>query len=170
MRIFIIAGPNGAGKTTFAREFLPQEGRCPTFVNADLIASGLSPFNPELAAIKAARLMLEEITQHAASGHDFAFETTLAGRGYLQLIRKWKAQNYRITLVFLGLSDPELAIARVALRVSQGGHHVPEPIICRRFTSGLYNFENYYKQEVQVWQRYDNSGREPVLIEQGANP
>ena len=97
--IIVIAGPNGAGKTTFAREFLPNEAACPLFVNADLIAAGLSPFNPELAAIAAGRLMLEQIANHARRGQSFSFETTLSGRGYVRLIRQWRSDGDRKSVV-----------------------------------------------------------------------
>ncbi|MDR3616411.1 MAG: zeta toxin family protein [Candidatus Obscuribacterales bacterium] len=139
-KILIIAGPNGAGKSTFAREFLPNEAECPVFINADLIAAGLSPFQPELAAIKAGRLMLNEIKEHARRDHSFAFETTLAGRAYVQMIQGWRAQEYQVKLFFLSLSNPEEAIARVAERVAQGGHHVPDDVVRRRFAAGLLNF------------------------------
>lgn len=122
----IIAGPNGAGKTTFAREFLPNEAGCPIFVNADLIAAGLAPFAPETAAIRAGRLMLQEMGRHFLARENFAFETTLSGRGYLRLIEQWQRAGYRVKLIFLQLASPEEAIARVMLRVRQGGHNVPE--------------------------------------------
>lgn len=166
-KIIIVAGPNGAGKTTFAREFLPNEAGCPTFVNADLIAAGFSPFQPELAAFKAARLMLEVIAEHAKRGEDFAFETTLAGRSYLRMIRLWRQDGYRVKLVFLVLATPEEAIARVEQRVAQGGHNVPDLVVRRRFSAGLHNFETIYSQEVDVWQRYNNSGDVPLLIDEG---
>jgi predicted ABC-type ATPase len=170
-KIIIIAGPNGAGKTTFAREFLPNEAACPVFVNADLIAAGLSPFQPELAAVKAARVMLEQIGEHVRLSESFAFETTLAGRGYLQMIRQWRQQHgYRVKLLFLALATPEEAIARVAQRVKQGGHNIPDEVVRRRFDAGLRNFETIYRQEVDVWQRYNNSGDEPSLIDEGGKP
>ena len=123
--IIIIAGPNGAGKTTFARQFLPNEAGCPIFVNADLIAAGLSPFSPEHAAIKAGRLMLEELADHAQRGDSFAFETTLSRRAYVRMIRQWRAQGYRVKLIFLALASPEEAIARVVQRVAQAGISCP---------------------------------------------
>lgn len=166
-KIIIIAGPNGAGKTTFAEEFLPKEAGCPVFVNADLIAAGLAPFEPERAAFRAGRLMLEEIFIHARRGESFAFETTLSGRGYARLISGWRADGYLVKLFFLRLATPELAIARVRQRVREGGHNVPEPVIRRRFEAGRHNFENMYKPAVNEWALYDNSGREPVLIEEG---
>ena len=140
-RIMIIAGPNGAGKTTFAREFLPNEADCRNFVNADLIAAGLSPFAPELAAFKAGRLMLEAISEHARRGESFAFETTLSGLTYAQMIPAWQADGYSVTLIFLSLPNAEMALARVAGRVAQGGHNVPEVIVRRRFAAGIRNFD-----------------------------
>ena len=167
-RIIIIAGPNGAGKTTFAREYLPQEADCPTFVNADLIAEGLSPFRPDVAAIRSGRVMLSEINRHARAGRSFAFETTLSGLGYVRRIRRWRAGGYRVTLLFLSLPTPEDAIARVEERVAKGGHNVSEEVIRRRFASGWRNFTRIYRREVDEWSWYDNSGREPFLIESGS--
>ena len=165
--IIIVAGPNGAGKTTFARSFLPAEGGVPRFINADLIAAGLAPFEPDTAAIRAARLMLTEIASCVRNGDSFAFETTLSGLGYLKQIEHWRAQGYVVTLYFLSLPDVETAIERVGLRVRQGGHDIPEAVIRRRFTSGLRNFHQYYNLAVDDWMLYDNSGVAPVLIEWG---
>lgn len=167
-RIVIIAGPNGAGKTTFAREFLPNEGDCLNFVNADLIAAGLSPFAPELAAFKAGRLMLEEIASHVKRGDSFAFETTLSGLTYARMITAWRLTGYTVELAFLSLPDAEMAIERVAIRVKQGGHNVPEDVIRRRFAHGINNFERY-KLLVDSWQLYDNSAIPAALIEEGQN-
>ena len=139
-KIIIIAGPNGAGKTTFARSFLPAEAQCPRFINADLIAAGLSPFAPELEAIRAGRLMIGEIRNCVARGESFALETTLSGLGYFKHILEWRAHNYRVSLYFLALPNVEMAIARVADRVRQGGHDIPESVIRRRFVAGFYNF------------------------------
>src|SRR5262245_58874604 len=132
-RILIVAGPNGAGKSTFAREYLPNEAGCPVFVNADLIAAGLSPFEPDSAAIRAGRLMLEEIDRYVVSGTSFAFETTLSGRAYARRIVEWQHAGYRVEMVFLWLPSVDLAIARVAARVRQGGHDVAEAVIRRRY-------------------------------------
>lgn len=132
-----------AGKTTFAREFLPNEANCPNFVNADLIAAGLSPFAPDSAAFKAGRLMLQEIASHVNRGEGFAFETTLAGLTYIQMIPVWRSSGYKVELAFLSLPDVEMAIERVAIRVKQRGHNVPEEVIRRRFVHGLTNFERY---------------------------
>jgi predicted ABC-type ATPase len=168
-KIIILAGPNGAGKTTFARSFLPQEAQCPHFINADLIAAGLSPFAPEAAAIKAGRLMLEEVAACVGRGESFAFETTLSGQGYLRHIDQWRAQGYRVDLYFLTLPSAEAAMARVAERVSQGGHDIPEPVIRRRFAAGRRNFDQHYKAKVDAWALYDNAGTMPVLLEWGEN-
>ena len=165
-KIIIIAGPNGAGKTTFAEEFLPREANCPIFVNADLIAAGLAPFDPDRAAFKAGRLMLVEIAEHSRRGESFAFETTLSGRGYARLIPAWRAQGYMVKLFFLRLASPELAIARVRQRVREGGHNVPEPTI-RRFVAGLRNFKEIYQPAVSEWAIYENSGTSPLLLEEG---
>lgn len=164
-KIVIIAGPNGAGKTTFAREFLTGEARCPIFINADLIAAGLSPFAPELAAIKAGRLMLSAIDEHVNKGDSFAIETTLSGLGYTRAISEWQNLGYHIKLIFLQLPDVETAIFRVAERVKQGGHNIPEVVIRRRFESGLKNFEHTYKPLVDVWLHFNNAGEMPTLID-----
>ena len=168
-KVIIIAGPNGAGKTTFARSFLPEEAQCRRFINADLIAAGLSPFAPEAAAFKAGRLMLEEIAASVRRDESFAFETTLSGLSYLAHIREWRASGYQVSLLFLSLPNPEVAIARVAEPVRQGGHHVPEEVIRRRFAAGLRNFEQAYKTAVDMWAKDDNVGEEPVLLEWGGN-
>lgn len=167
-KIVIIAGPNGAGKTTFAREFLPHEASCPIFVNADLIAAGLSPFQPETVAVRAGRLMLEEMARHASNGHNFAFETTLAGLGYARMIDAWRAHGFRIKLIFMSLASADQARARVAMRVRQGGHHVPEDTIRRRFAAGLRNLQQVYRDRVDEWQWIDNSGMTPRLHKEGS--
>lgn len=166
-RIIIIAGPNGAGKTTFAREFLPLEVGITTFINADLIAAGLSPFAPELAARRAARLMLEEIDRCMAEGISFAFETTLAGKAYAHRINDWQKLGYSVKLVFLQLQSVEQAMARVELRVRQGGHAIPTEVIERRFKASLSNFESLYRPLVNEWQRIDNGGSIPLLLSEG---
>lgn len=168
-KIIIIAGPNGAGKTTFARSFLPAEAQCPRFINADLIAAGLSPFAPEAAAVKAGRLMLKEIDECVAREESFSFETTLSGLAYVRHIEQWRKKGYHIILFFLSLPSAELAIARVAERVKQGGHDIPERTIRRRFAAGLRNFEQHYRGIVDAWALYDNAGDEPVMMEWGEN-
>jgi len=164
---FIIAGPNGAGKTTFAREFLPREAECPLFVNADLIAAGLSPFAPGAADIRAGRLMLREIAAHVRRMESFAFETTLSGRRYSREIPRWQRIGYRVKLVFLRLANVTIAIERVRVRVKQGGHPIPEEVIRRRYETGWKNFQEVYKDLVDVWVLYDNSGEKPVLLDTG---
>ncbi len=167
-RALIIAGPNGAGKTTFAHEFLPQEAGVLAFVNADAIAAGLS-LDPARAAARAGRIMVQAIRDYVARGEDFAFETTLAGRRYAQAIPRWQAAGYRVGMIFIALSSAEVAIARVASRVSRGGHSVAEDVIRRRFATGRENFERIYKRLVDEWRLYDNSGSRPLLIDQGEN-
>ena len=156
-RIIIIAGPNGAGKTTFASEYLPNEANCPTFINADLIAAGLNPFQPERAAFQAGRMMLEMIDACVGRGENFAFETTLSGRGYARMIPRWREQGYSIRLLFLQLPIPEAAIARVKQRVAMGGHNIQEDVIRRRFHLGWRNFEQVYRGLVDEWETWDTS-------------
>jgi len=166
--IVIIAGPNGAGKTTFARAFLARTGM--RFINVDLIAAGLSPFAPESMALRAGRLMLEEITASVMRDENFAFETTLSGLGWLHHIRQWRKNGWRIVLYFFALQHVDIAIERVAERVRQGGHSIPEFVIRRRFAAGLRNFEQHYKPVVNVWKYYDNSNRLPGFLGSGENP
>ena len=149
-RVLIIAGPNGAGKTTFARQFLPREGDCTNFVNADLIAAGLSPFRPEVAAIPAGRIMLAEIARLFSEGNNFAFETTLSGRTYAKMIPKWQSADYSVEMIFLKLNSVRLAEARVRDRVRQGGHSIPLDVIRRRFQAGWANFETLYRPLVNA--------------------
>jgi len=164
-RIFIIAGPNGAGKTTFAKEYLPNEADCPIFVNADLIAAGLAPFDPAKAAIAAGRLMLSELKRHADNRQSFAFETTLSGSSYSRMIPDWQRSGYLVKLIFLKLNSADDAVNRVAQRVRHGGHDIPEETIRRRFTKGLVNFRDLYAPLVDSWTLYDNSEDVPVMID-----
>jgi predicted ABC-type ATPase len=166
LKILILAGPNGAGKTTFAREFLTCEAGCPVFINADYIAHGLSPFSPEDAAAKAARLMINELESYISQRRSVAFETTLSGRRYMRLIPQWREYGYRVKLIFLFLASAEVAVARVANRVAQGGHDIPEHVIRRRYEMGRRNFEETYKPLVDSWALYDNSGTAPLLIDE----
>jgi predicted ABC-type ATPase len=168
-RALILAGPNGAGKTTFAREFLTAEANCPTFINADLIAAGLSPFLPNVAALEASHLMREHMHRCVARRQDFAIETTLAGRAYIHLIREWRAAGYRTKLLFLELPSVELAVQRVRERVAVGGHDVPENDIRRRFVRGLANFRTIYRSIVDAWQLFDASEWPPALVDEGVN-
>ena len=157
-RSIIIAGPNGAGKTTFAREFLLKDAGIVHFVNADLLAAGLSPLKPDLAALSAGRLFLGELDRLAKARQDFAFESTLSGLTYLSRIKQWKAAGYRIEIVFLRVSPVPLLLRRITARVKQGGHDVPRADVLRRFVRGWENFENAYKPLADVWTVYDNSG------------
>ncbi len=161
--LYIIAGPNGAGKTTFARKFLPQYAECLEFVNADLIAGGLSPFAPERAAILGGRLMLEQIHSLAERGLDFGFETTLSGKTYVKLLRDMKKRGI-IHILFLWITNVELALERIQLRVRNGGHHIPETIVRRRFSRSLSNFFRFYQQLADSWTIFDNSGDVPKMI------
>lgn len=167
-RILIIAGPNGAGKTSFALEVLPNEASCLTFINADLIAAGISPYHPETAVIRAGRVVVQLIREHVRRGESFAFETTLSGRSYANMIPRWREQGYWVKLLFLRVPSPELAIDRVRHRVREGGHDVPESIVRRRHLTGWQNFETLYRHLVDEWAVYDNSGEIPVLLEEAS--
>jgi predicted ABC-type ATPase len=169
-KIIIIAGPHGAGKTVFARSFLPEEAACTRFINADLIAAGLSPFSPGDALTRANRLMLEEIHACARRGESFAFETTLSGLGYVDLIWKWQEMGYRVNLYFLCLAGADIAVARVAERERQGGCGIPEEIVRQHYAAGLSNFEKYYRKSADAWVMYDNSVEQPRFLEFGENP
>ncbi len=166
-RCIVIAGPNGAGKTTFAKEFLPKEASVVHFVNADLIASGLSPFDPNLAGRTAGRLVLEELDRLADKRKDFAFESTLSGLTYVQRLKNLKSAGYRIEMIFLWLSSPRVALRRIAMRVRQGGHDVPRHEALRRFDRGWKNFHAVYRSLADTWSVYDNSEDIPRLIEVG---
>jgi predicted ABC-type ATPase len=162
--VYIIAGPNGAGKTTFATKFLPEYVKCPNFVNADLIAQGLSPFSPGAVAIKAGKLVLEQIHYFANKGVDFAFETTLAGKLYVNLLKSLKAKGYNICLFFLWVPNTDLAVSRIKNRVAQGGHDVPTKDVLRRFNRSISNFFRLYQPFLDSWILFDNSGAVPILI------
>lgn len=136
---WIVAGPNGVGKTTFALEYLPRVVGCRVFVNADLIAAGIAPLAPERGRVSAGRIFLREIEQNIASRRDFGFETTLSGWAHLGLVRRLKADDWRVELNYLALPDVEAAKLRVAERMSHGGYDIPVPDIERRFRRGLDN-------------------------------
>jgi predicted ABC-type ATPase len=163
-RCIIIAGPNGAGKTTFAREYLPKGLGVVNFANADLLAAGLSPLKPELAALKAGRLFLAELDRLAAERRDFGFESTLSGLTYMTRLKRWKSEGYRIEIVFFRLVSAQLALRRIASRVKQGGHNVPQADVLRRFERGWRNFESAYKPLADSWAAYDPSGNQLQLI------
>ncbi len=164
-QVIVIAGPNGAGKTTFAREFLPKEAATVDFINADLIASGLSPFAPESAAIEASKLMLVRIEECCRREKSFGLESTISGKAYLRLIPKWQRQGYFVVLHFLRLPSVELAINRVALRVRHGGHHIPDDVVKRRYERGLMHLQDY-QNAVDDWKIWDTSHGEPELIDE----
>ena len=165
-KCYIIAGPNGAGKTTFANEFLPIEAECLNFINADLIAKGLAPFQPEKVAIAAGKIMIQQMNELVRKNESFAFETTFSGKEYANKIRNWKSQNYEIIIYYLKLPSVDLAIERVRLRVAQGGHNVPEHVIRRRYDRSWENFQQIYKHLADSWTMFDNSGKLPVIIEE----
>jgi predicted ABC-type ATPase len=167
--VYIIAGPNGAGKTTFAKMFLPEYAKCPNFVNADLIAQGLAPFEPRRAAIKSGRLVLQQIREFAGRQVDFAFETTLSGKSYAGLVKDLKEQGYTIHLFFLWFPGPDLAIERIKDRVKEGGHDVPAEDVRRRFSRGIHNFFKLYEPLLDSWMLFDNSQAKPVLIAKRRN-
>ena len=167
--VYIVAGPNGSGKTTFAIEFLPEYASCKHFINADLIARGLSPFSPGAAAITAGKLVLEQIHQFANRGVDFAFETTLSGKLYVNLFKSLKKKGYKIHLFFLWIPEANLAVSRIQSRVAQGGHDVPTRDVLRRFDRSITNFFTLYQSLADSWMLFDNAGFIPVLIAQGRN-
>src|SRR5436853_1131671 len=168
-RIVIIAGPNGAGKTTFAREFLPREAGLPEFINADLIAQGLSPFAPERAAMAAGRIMIRMIREKVRRRESFAFETTLSGRNYARHIPRWRRAGYEVKLVYLSLSSVRIALSRIKDRVARGGHNVEPQVVRRRFRAGLRNFHSIYSKLVDSWIIYDNSGSTWKNVDEGEN-
>jgi predicted ABC-type ATPase len=162
--LFIVAGPNGAGKTTYVRDFLRQETQCREFVNADLIAAGLSPFNSDEAAFEAGRIMLKRLRNLAAARADFSFETTLSGYGYVSFLEDLRAAGYRIRLDFLWVPELDITRARVRQRVTKGGHDIPDDVQRRRFRLGIRNLARHYRPLLHEWRLYDNTGREPHLV------
>jgi predicted ABC-type ATPase len=165
--LYIIAGCNGAGKTTASYTVLPEMLNCREFVNADSIAAGLSPFNPESMAIEAGRIMLNRIEVLMQNGDDFAIETTLATRSYVDLIKRARNIGYKIKLIYFWLSSPQEAILRVATRVSKGGHNIPDDVVARRYYRGIYNFCNLYRMVCDTWLLVNNTKAEPELICEG---
>lgn len=161
---WIIAGPNGAGKTTFALNYLQAIANCQRFVNADLIAAGLSPLAPESAVRAASRLFLAEIENCIQARENFAFETTLSGRGYLRLIKRLKVQGWRVELIYLALPSAEMSLMRVRERVAHGGHNIPEEAIYRRFPRSLRNLFIEYSVIVDSTLCFMNIGDAPELV------
>ncbi len=168
---WIIAGPNGAGKTTFALNYLPRVANCRVFVNADLIAAGLAPLAPKGKAIAASRVFLEEIALNIAARRDFGFESTLSGLGYRKLIKRLKSQGWRVELLYLALPSVEMAMSRVAERVSHGGHSIPRKTVERRFYRSLENFLGEYVLLADRTVCYLNADSEPlpVFTQQGTS-
>jgi predicted ABC-type ATPase len=166
--LFIISGCNGAGKTTASFTMLPELLKVKEFVNADEIARGLSPFQPEKVSIEAGKIMLRRLKELLNQSEDFAFETTLSSRSFVELIKAAKKQDYSVNLIYYWLDSTGLAIERVKTRVSEGGHNIPENIIIRRYYSGLRNFFSLYKNIVDYWMVIDNSITEPELIAEGS--
>lgn len=168
--LFIIAGPNGAGKTTASMAILPSVLDCTEFVNADNIAKGLNPLNPESDAVSVAagKLMLQRVEMLLGGEQNFAIETTLATRTHVNLVRKAQERGWHVVLVFFWLSSPEAAIRRVAQRVNEGGHNIPEETIRRRYQKGLDNFFHLFLPIVDDWMLYDNSDLEKMLVAYGS--
>jgi predicted ABC-type ATPase len=164
-KCYIIAGPNGSGKTTFATDFLPAEAECLNYINADLIAYGLSPFQPDKMQVEAGRIMLHKIDEYVSKNMTFAFETTFSGKLYVEKIINWKSKGYEIIIYYLKLPSVDIAIERVKMRVERGGHNVPEKDIRRRFERSWLNFNNTYKSLADLWIVFDSSGNTPVIID-----
>jgi predicted ABC-type ATPase len=162
--IYILAGPNGAGKTTFANTFLQPFAKCREFLNADLIAAGLSPFAPESQAIRASELLLKRIDELVSARSTFSFETTLAARSYHGSVIQWRRLGYRVILYFIWLPNPELAIKRVAKRVREGGHNIPETVVRRRYARGLANLADLYIPIVNTTCVFDGASFPPIPI------
>jgi predicted ABC-type ATPase len=166
----VIAGPNGAGKTTFARRYLSSIVKIDNFVNADLIAAGLSPLAPSSAAVRAGRVVLQEIDRLARARASLAFESTLSGRAYEKRLKRLKRLGYRIEIVFLRVASPQLALRRIAARVRQGGHDVPKADVVRRFDRGWGNFLTIYQPLADAWVIYENSGKIAKEMDSGPRP
>lgn len=164
-RIHIIAGPPGAGKTTFAKEYLPQEAGCRNFIDADLIAEGLSPFAPERMAIRAGKLMQITMQDMVRLRESFGLETTLRTRDYASMIPDWRHHGYSVHLIFLSLPSYEMAQQRVGERARQGGQRVAADAVRRRFEAGMHNFHSVYKDLVDLWVHFDNAGPVPRLVD-----
>ncbi|MBU1061755.1 MAG: zeta toxin family protein [Candidatus Omnitrophica bacterium] len=167
--VYIIAGPNGSGKTTFATKFLQDYVKCSNFVNADLIAHGLSPFSPRTAAIKAGKLVISQIHEFANAGVDFAFESTLAGKSNVNLFKELKIKEYKLHIFFLWIPNADLAITRIKDRVKEGGHNVASQDVRRRFKRSIDNFFKLYQPLIDSWMFFNNAGAVPVLIGKGRN-
>lgn len=166
-QLYIICGCNGAGKTTASYTVLPDILQCKEFVNADEIARGLSPFNPESVAIDAGRLMLKRIDELLRNKENFSIETTLATRSYIRLVNQAQRKGYKVSLIYFWLNSPELAIERVAQRVSNGGHNIPKDVVLRRYQAGVNNLFDIYMPCVDYWLLADNSHNPRVIVAEG---
>lgn len=165
--LYVISGCNGAGKTTASYTVLPEILECVEYVNADEIAKGLSPFNPESVAIEAGRLMLERIEYLLNAGVSFSIETTLATKSYVNLVRRARKMGYNVKLLFFWLESPEMAKRRVAERVAKGGHNIPEDVIERRYYAGIRNLFNLFMKEVDYWAIFINAKKPMTSIAVG---
>ena len=166
--LYIIAGCNGAGKTTASYTILPEILHCREFVNADNIAGGISPFNPESVALEAGRIMLKRIHELVENGVDFALETTLSTKSYVSFIKKATDRGYKVSLLYFWLSSPQMAFERVAKRVSNGGHNIPPDVIERRYYRGIKNLLRLYIPVCNEWVVVNNIQSNPVIIAQGS--
>lgn len=162
--LYIIAGCNGAGKTTASYNILPQILDCNEFVNADEIAKGLSPFQPEKVALQAGKIMLNRIDELIRQGTDFAFETTLSTKTYQQTVLKAQEKGYFVSLLFFWLNNVQLAKQRVVFRVQEGGHHIPDEVIERRYQRGLKNLFELYMPICDNVMLFDNSDENPIFV------
>jgi predicted ABC-type ATPase len=165
--LYVISGCNGAGKTTASYSILPDMLNCKEFVNADEIANGLSPFQPDNVAIEAGRIMLSRIKHLLNHNVDFAFETTLATKSYAQFIQEAQSKGYMVTLIYFWLNSPELAIERVKTRVISGGHNIPDDVIRRRYDAGICNLSKLYLPICDYWLIIDNSEPPFKIIAEG---
>ncbi len=165
--LYLISGCNGAGKTTASFTMLPEILDCKEFVNADNIASGISPFQPQNVSFEAGRLMLQRIEQLIAAKSDFAIETTLSSRNYIEKVERWRQNRYEIILIYFWLNSPSLAKERISDRVKKGGHHVPDDIVIRRYYRGIKNLFDHFIKISDYWTIIDNSNDEPEIVAEG---
>jgi predicted ABC-type ATPase len=163
---YIVAGPNGAGKTTFAAVYLPKEVKCFNFINTDLIAAGISPLRPEDAGLEAERILLAKMNNFIAEGVSFGFESTLSVTAYARRVRVMKKVGYRIVIFYLKIASPKLAVARVKETVKEGGHHLPEKDVLRRFDKSWSNFSEIYRPLADKWIIFENSNGNPIILKQ----